>query len=224
MTEKKTSPVQPKQRGGALWFGLLFFVSVWMFVLGIIVGRGTVPVKFNVEKLYRELAELKQTLIKQELRRYKIEPDDNGTKPNLDYHEALKNPKEDIGLLPLSPEPQKKRVLEKSGKPSKVIRSPVKNSSAAKVKKDQPATIPQTASAKKRLTIQVISVKDKHAADEVVKKLKQNGYPAYRISGQIPGKGLYYRVRIGPFTSKSQAQSVMSRLKKGRYKPLLILE
>ena len=46
----------------AVWISIISFVSIWMFVLGIFVGRGTAPVKFDIEKLQKELVALKEAV------------------------------------------------------------------------------------------------------------------------------------------------------------------
>ena len=33
------------------WLSLIFFLCAWMFVLGVLVGRGTAPVKFDIAAL-----------------------------------------------------------------------------------------------------------------------------------------------------------------------------
>jgi cell division septation protein DedD len=62
----------PKSLGSAsrrrtLWIGLaLLAVAVWMFFLGILVGRGTAPVRFDIDRLEQELAALRETLQEKE--------------------------------------------------------------------------------------------------------------------------------------------------------------
>ena len=89
-TKKKPSPPS-KHKGFALRLFLIFFVSAWMFILGIIVGRGTAPVRFDIEKLKKELAALKETNIKQQEKRYKIHRDAGSDKTDLRFYEDLKD-------------------------------------------------------------------------------------------------------------------------------------
>ena len=58
-TKKKNTPSPQKRKGLVLQIGLIFFVSIWMFILGVFVGRGTAPVQFDIEELQKELAALK---------------------------------------------------------------------------------------------------------------------------------------------------------------------
>ena len=73
-----------------------------------------------------------------------------------------------------------------------------------------------------RLSIQVASVKDRKAADAMVAKLLKKGYRARRVMGKVPGKGIWYRVRIGYFEKKGDAAETLRRLEKDRYKGMLV--
>ncbi|MBW1842391.1 MAG: hypothetical protein JRI75_11465, partial [Deltaproteobacteria bacterium] len=88
--KKKKPALPPKRKGPALWLGLIFFVSIWMFILGIFVGRGTIPVQFDIEKLHKELATLKAEFIKKEQDRFNSPGDQTGNKTELRFYEVLK--------------------------------------------------------------------------------------------------------------------------------------
>ena len=87
---KEESPGKQTRKGLILWIGLTLFVSAWMFVLGILVGREMVPVKFDIEKLQNELATLKEAVIKKELDQYKIESSTDESKTKMGFYETLK--------------------------------------------------------------------------------------------------------------------------------------
>lgn len=53
--------------------------------------------------------------------------------------------------------------------------------------------------------IQVASFRDLPEAEAYVAELRLRGYSAYRESARIPGRGVWQRVRIGPFKDKSKA-------------------
>ena len=59
-------------KGRTLWISLFIFGCGWMFVLGILIGRGIAPVQFDIEKLQKELASLKEAVIKKEELRFKM--------------------------------------------------------------------------------------------------------------------------------------------------------
>jgi DedD protein len=53
--------------------------------------------------------------------------------------------------------------------------------------------------------LQVASFKDQPDADRLVDDLRRRGHRAYRLAAQVPDKGLWHRVRIGPFKTKFEA-------------------
>ena len=56
-----------------------------------------------------------------------------------------------------------------------------------------------------RYTVQVASFPDKASAEEMEMRFKAKRYPAYTEEVKIPGKGTWYRVKIGKFTTESEA-------------------
>jgi cell division septation protein DedD len=53
--------------------------------------------------------------------------------------------------------------------------------------------------------LQVASFKEQDDADRFVEQLRKRGHQAFRIAAMIPGRGLWHRVRVGPFENKYQA-------------------
>jgi len=53
--------------------------------------------------------------------------------------------------------------------------------------------------------IQVASFRDQAEADAYVGELRLRGYRAYREGARVPNRGLWHRVRIGPFNDKFTA-------------------
>lgn len=53
--------------------------------------------------------------------------------------------------------------------------------------------------------IQVASFRDAGEAEAYVQELRLRGHTAYREVARIPGRGLWHRVRIGPFNDKAKA-------------------
>ena len=56
-----------------------------------------------------------------------------------------------------------------------------------------------------RYTVQDASFPDKASAEEMEMRFKAKRYPAYTEEVKIPGKGTWYRVKIGKFTTESEA-------------------
>lgn len=225
MPEKKKKPFEFKGHGTAIWIGTIIFTSAWMFVLGIFVGRGTAPVNFDIEKLQKELMALRETVIKEEQKRFQVFTEAAQKKTNLGFYEALKDTAHETELKTKTTEqkkePMPKRVVSKTvtiptakQRPSAMKIEPVSTN-----KKTDPHTANQS---KTGLTIQVASLRDVKIADEMVETLKKKGYNAYRTIGKVPGKGVWYRVRVGQFKTKSEAESTMKRLKKDNLSAYLV--
>ncbi len=53
--------------------------------------------------------------------------------------------------------------------------------------------------------IQVASFRDQPEADAYVQELRLRGHPAYSQAARVPNRGLWHRVRIGPFKDKAKA-------------------
>lgn len=54
--------------------------------------------------------------------------------------------------------------------------------------------------------LQVASFRDAGDADKLVEELRKRGHPAYRQAAYVADRGLWHRVRIGPFKSKFAAE------------------
>ncbi len=70
------------------------------------------------------------------------------------------------------------------------------------------ASVKQPASSKLRYTIQVSSHQEKQTAEDEVKRMKQNGFAAFIVASELPGKGTWYRVRLGSFTNRDAAEKL----------------
>jgi cell division septation protein DedD len=233
--EKTPSPKQKSskrqmRKGLIPWIGLTLFACAWMFVLGIFVGREMVPVRFDIEKLQNELAALKKKDIKKELDQYKIDSNADVTKTKMKFYETLKKTGREDKLSDNMVKPQKKSLPEKSVSLPKV-KTPSQNlASARKEKKsglkkpaqDTPPVVAKKERAGKNYTIQVASMRDSADADKLVNKLKKKGYPAYRSIGKIPGKGIWYRVRVGDFKSRTDGDHMLLQLKKEKLQAVVV--
>ncbi len=244
--KKKKSPPSPPRKGLAVWIGLTLFACGWMFVLGILVGRETVPVTFNMEKLQNELAALKEAVVKKELDQYKIDSNADIDKTKMGFYETLKKTGSDDGLKADIPKLKSKPLAEektesgtKKTSPPKKIESEKRKTSPPKkaeseTKKTPPpkklatpqkkntVNVKKSAEGKKKFTIQIASLKDSVAADKMVAKLKKRGYPAYRSIGKIPDKGIWYRVRVGYFKNRTEARGTVTRLKNEKIEAIIV--
>ncbi|MGD9239012.1 MAG: SPOR domain-containing protein [Desulfobacterales bacterium] len=231
------------------WVFVIFFLCAWMFVLGILVGRGTAPVKFDIAAIEKKIAASKKDDRGQpeKMPAHK----DSATlkdKTKLEFYEALKENSEDTKIPALqqpkiieqkiekpapkavSPKPQEttpqkptseKAVSQKAGAQKS---QPVKTSQKDAPTKQKVAPVRKTSTTGPIYTIQAASVKNAKDADRLIEKLKKSGYPAYRAIGKVQGKGIWFRVRIGEYESKSEALGVIKKLKKEGLEPILVMK
>lgn len=72
----------------------------------------------------------------------------------------------------------------------------------------QEVPLRRAAPAKAHYTVQVASYPEKQLADDEAKKMKTRGYAAFIVSSDVPGKGTWYRVRLGSFTNRASAEKL----------------
>jgi cell division septation protein DedD len=80
------------------------------------------------------------------------------------------------------------------------------------------ATVASAAAGAGHLTIQVAALKDKASAEAAAKNLKGKGYAAYVAEAS---SGLF-AVRVGPFSSRPDADKVIARLQEDKFKPYVV--
>jgi DedD protein len=69
----------------------------------------------------------------------------------------------------------------------------------------------------------VASFKDQPDADKFVDDLRKRGHRAFRQAAYVPGRGLWHRVRIGPFKNKYEADQYRLKFEKAeRVSPYVI--
>lgn len=220
-------------------------------MLGILVGRGTAPVQFDVDKLKKDLvSELKAAVEKEKEEKKAAEatvpsdPVSPDGKQALGFYEDLKSSKEsqeNIKIVetpkqetPL-PVPQKEipakdtqakapQIKETQVKEIKTAKANGKTAAPAEAKPMKPPepALPGIDANEPGYTIQIASVKDQKSADKLVSDLVKKGYPAYRSAGEIPGKGTWYRVRIGSFREKSEAEAFLAASGNDKIKGMIV--
>lgn len=65
----------------------------------------------------------------------------------------------------------------------------------------------------KKFCIQVSSWKENQKAEREVNKLKNMGYQAFMVKVNIPQRGIWYRVRVGYFSSLEEAEEFYNKIK-----------
>ncbi len=93
---------------------------------------------------------------------------------------------------------------------------------AADVSKPGTGTV-VTAGSDGGFQLQIASFKDQGDADQLVEQLRLRGHAAYRQAAYVSDRGLWHRVRVGPFTTKLAAEKYKAEFdKKERMSSFLV--
>lgn len=220
MTKSKAK--EPQRRIAWGRYLLLFFIAAWMFFLGVMVGRGTAPVRFDIQALQKELATLRDTVVRNEQAAMETALRGEDEKAAFGFYEALEKD---------GPDTAGPDVPAHRDAPADSATVPHKAPAAIMAKKKgvtgepdagaTPAKRQPQAASSGNLTIQVASLKEAEAARQVVAKLVKEGYPAYLSKRNIADQA-WYRVQVGRYENRQQAAADMDRLTKAQLEPILV--
>lgn len=76
---------------------------------------------------------------------------------------------------------------------------------------------PEAKPAKRRFTLQVGSFQDKSEADNFFRGLAVTKYEPYMVEADVPGKGTYYRVRVGGYASFDEAVEAKTNFEESQH-------
>src|SRR6185369_14337308 len=109
----------------------------------------------------------------------------------IEPHPPAKPPAADAPAAKPSSPPQgtAPSTASPSDQPKESTGRPESQSSGSAVKK--PAAVKGT------FAVQTASYQDKHEAEELKARLVAKGHAAYIVESSVPGKGTWYRVRVG---------------------------
>ncbi|MBX7097998.1 MAG: SPOR domain-containing protein [Myxococcaceae bacterium] len=120
-------------------------------------------------------------------------------------------PKAEPAKLPEPPKPEPKVELAKA-EPSKTEPTPTRQGelkdALARAQK-----VPE-ASADGQWTLQLSAYQDKAEADHFASGLRDRGYAPFIVDAAVPGKGTWYRVRMGRFPSREAAGRYLADFKR----------
>ena len=88
---------------------------------------------------------------------------------------------------------------------------------AEKTDKDKPKDKDKDKDKKSKFTLQISSFQERAEADALVAKLSASGYKPYIVMSNVADKGIFFRVRIGEYTSKSDAQDAKAEFEKKQH-------
>jgi cell division protein FtsN len=224
---------------GILKYSVYMFIAAWMFLLGIMVGRGTSPVKFDTQKFQKRLE-----IIADDFGAQKKIPD----KIDLKFYDVLDRPeleelvahkknvvnngekeilpaKENVtDSIPLKTS-KKKQTFKKEKikeiseyKPAQKS-APKQNSESKTENSNNQPNKPKVI--KGKYIVQIAAYKDFTDAVSQMAVLQKKGFSSYRVKGQTDGV-TWYRVRSGPFISFEEAKKFKKKLEKIKINSLII--
>jgi cell division septation protein DedD len=124
-----------------------------------------------------------------------------------------------------APKPPQVAKVQESSKPQEAPKpqdapKPQQPTKSAEAAKAAPAAVASTGRAGQWI-VQVISLQDRGAAAGIAKRLSGKGYPAF-VLDPSPGAPRIYRVQVGGFPDKNDAEQAARRLEKDeQMKPLV---
>ena len=121
--------------------------------------------------------------------------------------------------------------LQSASAPKEHVGSPSAAASKQSASAPQPATAAATPAAQPRRSaegaqagnwvVQVHALKDRSAAEGIAKRLVSKGYPAFVVDPDA-GAPTIYRVQVGRYTDRREAEQVARKLEKDeQYKPII---
>lgn len=201
------------------WVVVIFVISGWMFGVGVMVGRGTAPIAFDLDQLKRTLESLQKSALPAPKSGPQPPPSEMKNKTELGFYESLPKSREDTEIPNIQPPPPAARPEPTAAKPTA---PPLVKAEKPASPAPPPTPAPAPPAAGKPFTVQVAAVKSEEEARQLAEKLRQRGYAAYIEPTAIPDKGTWYRVRMGEFPAKEFARSTMERLQKDGFAPNVV--
>jgi len=220
------------RRAKAGWVVAVFFIAAWMFGMGVMVGRETAPVRFDLDQLKKTLESLQRASREPQKNAPPVESTEMKDKTKLDFYEVLPKNREDADVnLPKPPpgpasakaeppaaKPQETPAQARTEKPPAIPAAPP----APKTEKPAPAPAPAAVAPGQAFTVQVSAVKSEEEARHMVDRLRQRGYAARVEATAMPDKSTWYRVRMGEFPTKESARGTVDRLQKDGFGSMVV--
>lgn len=198
---------EASSQGGSFFFWLSVLVLGGMlFAAGVLVGHGMAPTPEESSSSLDKMDKRDTGLVSKKR-------DENFTFPHtlseseLKIKDAHKTKSDTASKSGVKLDPGEKKLEEQQDRALKTIsgKVPVDEQREKKTEKN---------TNKVQYSIQVASFPQESQARDLVHKLKTQGLEKARhVSGEVAGKGTYYRVRVGQFQSRQNALDYMNKKK-----------
>jgi cell division protein FtsN len=235
--KKPSNTMSRRARVG--WVVAVFFIAAWMFGMGVMVGRETAPVRFDLDQLKKSLESLQRAPREPLKNAPPVESTEMKEKTKLDFYEVLPKNREDAEVnlpKPTPPGPasakaespaakaQETPAQARTDKPSTLPAAPPapKTEKPAPAPASPPPPAPAAAAPGQAFTVQVSAVKSEEEARRTVDRLRQRGYAAHVETTAMPDKSTWYRVRMGEFPTKESARGTVDRLQKDGFGSMVV--
>ena len=207
--KKKKYIIELTSLSTLFWAFFAFFLLSWIFILGILVGRGSLPASIKTISELREQINKLQSMIADNKKPYdsKVtkEIDNN---PPLEFFESLTLKKD---------EAKKKWQIENSPDTTKKEQKAVEVDAPAKssIRGSNDIRVPEVANESsisgEQYTVQVASLKELDRAESLTRSLIGKGIDAYYLEANVNGK-TYYRIRCGKFSDRNEAETYAQKI------------
>jgi cell division septation protein DedD len=208
------------------WVVAVFFIAAWMFGMGVMVGRETAPVRFDLDQLKKTLESLQRAPREPLKNAPPVESTEMKDKTKLDFYEVLPKNREDADVNLPKPTPPGPASAKAELPAAKTQETP------AQARAEKPPTVPASppaptpapaaAAPSQAFTVQVSAVKSEEEARRTVDRLRQRGYAAHIETTAMPDKSTWYRVRMGEFPTKESARGTVDRLQKDGFGSMVV--
>ena len=221
----------------------VLFVLSWVFILGIIVGRGIVAdtitsaMKTQIQKLQQEKKSLMDKYLGAD--QGKTASSEQILKPQLDFYDNLsKNTQEPLvmkvpqpTLPPTTTAPLETKAPSEAPKaletkpPSPRPAETAKSQAPALPPLEKKITEPSKAAAVQigDFLLQLGAYREEATAQTVIQRLSGKGYQAQVLAKDLPNKGgKWYRVRIGSFKNREEAEKMAKRLEQDGFQSIIV--
>ena len=144
------------------------------------------------------------------------------TDDNLTFHTALTREAEEVKIgadavdnnpegkeAEVQPASEKVEAKKEARREAKLPAKPAKKVELKKQPLAKKAADSEGASSnkgkKESFSLQLSAFQERHEAEQFMLKLKQSGLKPYMVTTSIPGRGIWFRVRVGDYTTWEEA-------------------
>lgn len=196
-------------------------VSIVIFLCGVLVGRGVraeasfgAGTPLGAEPMAQATPAEEATPIDEAV----VLPEPTTVAPGeLSYHERLNRPDGAAGRVPPESGPAPARTAPVEQRPA--VSPPPPEPAEVEPVPATPAPRAESAPVAEGFAVQVTALREKKDAEAIARRLVSRGYEAYVLDAE-PGQAPLYRVRVGSYADRREAERVLRRLEQEeKFKP-----